>query len=396
MEMQWLFYSDTNARADMLEECLEKRDYKLKRVTYLDRLFDHLKKDPNVVLLIKANKVYNVYQLCEELSAKYPHLHIVLMIPDNMENAKKAMKAGASNTIRFSADKDEIREMIVHAEKNIQHRMRQADVTGIPLIAIDQRVVSISSTKGGAGRSSVTVNLAAALAEQGQRVAVLDGDIQFGDTAMYLNLKPKKTIYEWVKEGDNRAELDIDQFMTKHDSGVSILAAPSRPEFFEMITAADIQYAIEELKNIYQVILIDNTAAISEVQLQCLKASDEILVLSNGELPCVRNTRLYFDTLESLQLSHKAKLVHNRSGKKGAIDPKKMEEVIGASIFASLSEQEAIVSGSIQEGVPYVTSHPRKPVAKDMKALAAKLMAGTEEKEQKAEKKKKKMMAKAQ
>jgi pilus assembly protein CpaE len=396
MDMQWLFYSDTNARADLLEECLERRDYKLKRVTYLERLFDHLKKDPNAVLIIKANKIYNVYQLCEELSVKYPHVHIVLMIPDNMENAKKAMQAGASNTLRTSSDKDEIREMIIHAEKYVQHRMQREDVTELPLIAVDQRVIAVAGTKGGSGRSTSAVNLAVAFAAQGQRTAVLDGDIQFGDSAMYMNIKPKKTLYEWIKEGDNRKELDIDQFMTKHESGVSVFAAPSRPEFFEMITADDIQLALEELKKVYQVIIIDNSAAISEVHLQVLKEADDILLLTNGELPAVRSSRLYLDTMESMNLHNKVRLIHNRRKKKGGIEPKKMEELIGGSIFASLADQEAVVGASIQEGIPYVMSQPKKQVSKDMKALAGKLLSGSAEKPARKKKKTKKLLAEAQ
>jgi pilus assembly protein CpaE len=390
---QWLFYSDTNAKVDLLEESLQKRNYELTRLTYLERLFDYVKRESDVTLIIRASTVYNAYQLCEELSVKYPHIYIVLMIPDNMENARKAMQAGASNIIRFSADKEDIRSMIIHAEKYMQHRRQQADVTHMAAPILDQRVISVCSTKGGTGRSSTTVNLAAALTKEGRRTAVLDADIQFGDAAMYMDLRPRRTIYEWIKEGDNRTELDIDGFLTKHEEGVSVMPAPSRPEFFELVTAADIQLAIQELKKIYQVIIIDTSAAISEVQLQCLNDSDEILLLTEGSLPAVRNTKLYLDTLETMQLKEKVRLIHNREKKKGGMDPNKIAALAGQDIYFSLPDQQPLVEAAIEEGKPYVYAHPKKPLSKQMAGLARKILTGTE----KATKKpKKKLLSKAQ
>ncbi|WP_147803218.1 AAA family ATPase [Alkalicoccus halolimnae] len=387
MQFNWLFYSDTNAQADLLEEALQKRDQALKRVVYLERLFDYLKTESNAAVIIRAHTVYNAYQLCSELSVKYPQLYIVLIIPDNMENARKAMQAGASNTLRFSHDKDEVRDIIIHAEKYMNHRKQLEEITEMDPSLLDQKVISICSTKGGAGRTSFTVNLALALSGEGQRVAVLDGDVQFGDAAMYLDLRPRKTIYEWIKEGENRTELDIDSFMTKHDSGVSVMPAPSRPEFFEMVTADDIQLVIQEMKKIYQIILIDNSAAISEVQLQCLNESDEILLLTDGTLPCVRNTKLYADTLDSMELKEKVRLIHNRSRKKDGMDPKKIEELTGLNIYVSLPDQQQLVERSIEEGRPYVMDNPKKPLSKQVQGMARKLLTGSDEVHKKNSKK---------
>lgn len=347
----------------------------MKRITYLERLFDNLKKNSQVVLIIKANTVYNVYQLCEELSVKYPHVYMILMAPDNMENVKKAMQAGASNTLRFSSDKEEVREVIVQAEKYMHHRFNQEDTPSFQALANENRVISVCSTKGGVGRSSLTVNLAVGLAKQGQRVAVLDGDVQFGDVAMYFDLKPKKTIYEWVKEGEAREEIDIDKFMIKHDSGVSVLAAPGRPEFFEIITAQDIHMAIEEMKKIYSVILIDNSSYLSEIHLQCIEEADELLLITTGDLPSVRNMKLYIDTLASMNLNKKTRVVMNEKNKKSLIDEKKLTEITGLPIYLTLPNQGSIVEASINEGLPYVITHPRKPLAKAVLKLAGKILA---------------------
>jgi pilus assembly protein CpaE len=378
MDFQWLFYSDNNSKVDLLEETLQKKGYDLKRIVYLDRLFDILKKGSNVTLIIKAHTVYNAYQLCEELSIKYPHIYIVLMIPDNMENARKAMQAGAHNILRFSSGKEDIRDVVHQAEKYMYHRLQQEEVTSLPLTTLNQQVIAVTSTKGGAGRTSFTVNLAVVLAKQGQRVAVIDADIQFGDVAMYMNLRPKRTIYEWINEGDNREELDIDDYLTKHDSGVSVMPAPSRPEFFEVVSGEDIQLLVQELKKVYQVILIDVSAAISEVHLQGLQEADDIILMTDGSLPSLRNTKLYKETLENMQLTDKIRLIHTRIKKKSTIPSKKVEELSGLGIYGFIADQPQIVEASIAEGIPFVQGHPKKTVTKNIFKIASKLVTGVE------------------
>jgi len=313
-----------------------------------------------------------------------------------MENVKKAMQAGASNMLRFSANKDEVREAIVQAEKYMHHRFNQDDLHPLHVLANDNRVISVCGTKGGVGRSSLTVNLAIGLAKQGQRVAVLDGDVQFGDVAMYFDLKPKKTIYEWVKEGETRNELDIDKFMTMHESGVSVLAAPGRPEFFEIITATDIRMAIEQLKKVYTVILIDNSSYLSEIHLQCIEESDELLLLTTGDLPSVRNMKLYIDTLVSLDLNLEIRLIMNQKNRKSLIDEKKILEITGLPVYATLPKQENIVEASINEGQPYVIAHPKKPLSKEVLKLAGKLLSyRAKEQENRLRKKSKLSLAEA-
>ena len=91
----------------------------------------------------------------------------------------------------------------------------------------------------------------------GKKVAIIDGNLQFGEVAMYFNMKPKRTIYEWVKEGYGRQNYSISQYMTVSESDVSILAAPQRPEFFEGISEDHMKAAIEEAKKLFDIVLID-------------------------------------------------------------------------------------------------------------------------------------------
>lgn len=371
--MNWFYYSDTNAPANEIEELLIRKQYSLKSIFRVEDMHQSLVNNEQSVLFLKSNSKYNVYELCQEISVLYPHVYIIMIVPDNMENIKKAMHVGASDILRSSSEEEEIKEVILQAEKYMKHRASKDKVYSINLSKKDCRVISVSHPKGGTGRTSLIVNSAAAFAKQGQKVAVIDANFQFGDIALYFDLKPTRTIYEWVKEAYGRTNYSIDQYMVTHKSGVSILAAPPRPEFFEHINIEHMRTAIEEMKKLFDIILIDTPGYLSEIELFCLKSSEEILVLITNDLPVLRTTKLYIDTLDSLNLKGKVKLVENRAVKNKGINPKKIEEILGAELFATLPEQENIVRPSLNEGVPYIVSQPRSQIAIAVLKLTEKL-----------------------
>jgi pilus assembly protein CpaE len=376
--LHWYFYSDTNAPTEEIESILGKRQYTLKSFYRLEDLHEKLKQNYNVVLFIKSNTIYNVYDLCQEISIQCPHAYIIMVVPDNMENIKKAMHVGASDILRYSSDIDEKKEAVIQAEKYMSQRMEQDGDSTFNVIK-NSKVISVCSTKGGVGRTMLTVNLATAMAKQGKQVAILDANLQFGDVAMFFDLKPKQTIYEWVKEGYERENYLIDKYLIRHESSVSILAAPPRPEFFEMITENHMKKAVEELKRKFDIILIDTPAYLSEVSLQCLEHSDEILLLLTGDLPVLRSSKLLMDTLETFQLNTKVKPILNREMKNKKTDAKKIEELLGGSIYATIPNQENLIASSINEGIPFIQSYPRTPLSKSILLLATNLTVSTDQ-----------------
>ncbi len=314
MTIHWVYFSDTNTPPGEIKTLLEKNNFHLTATNEIQRLHSLLIGNKQSVLFIKAHTLFNVYDLCQEISALYPHVYIILIAPDNMENLRKAMLMGASDTMRSSYEPEELAEAVNHAKKFMQHRASKEN-SFINLVKEKSRVIAVSSPKGGVGRTVLTVNLAVAFARMGKKVAIIDGNLQFGEVAMYCNLKPKRTIYEWVKEGYGRPNYSIDQYMTVSESDVSVLAAPHRPEFFEGISEEHVKVAIEEAKKLFDVVLIDMPIYLSEIHLRCLDLADEILLLSINEISILRLSQLYLETLESIKLKDKVKLILNRTGK---------------------------------------------------------------------------------
>ncbi len=80
----------------------QNKQYSLTNIDKVEDMHEHLLQHQQSVLILKAESKYNVYELCQEVSVLYPHVYIVLIVPENMENMKKAMQVGASDLLRTS------------------------------------------------------------------------------------------------------------------------------------------------------------------------------------------------------------------------------------------------------------------------------------------------------
>ncbi|MEW9051421.1 MAG: AAA family ATPase [Neobacillus sp.] len=385
MSINWVYFSDTNTPPGEIKVLLEKSSFELTTTNEIEKLHSLLIEHNQSVLFLKAHTMFNVYDLCQEISARYPHVYIILIVPDNFENLRKAMLMGASDTLRSSFELEELSEAINHAKKFMQHRASK-DTSFINLKKEMNKIIAVTSPKGGVGRTVLTVNLAVALARMGKKVAVIDANLQFGEVAMYCNIKPKRTIYEWVKEGYGRPNYTIDQYMSVSESDVSILAAPQRPEFFEGITDEHLKSAIEEAKEAYDVVLIDMPIYLSEIHLRCLDLADEILLLTVNELSVLRLSQLYLETLDSINLKDKVKLVLNKYVKGQNLESNKIEDIFGLGIYHSLPEHASVANASINAGYPFILSNSRSNLGKSVVKLSEKLFESANGKEGKKEK----------
>jgi pilus assembly protein CpaE len=374
MSINWVYFSDTGSSPGDFKKLLEKQQYHVLAANQFEKLHPLFSENNQSVLFLDAYTKYNVYDLCQEISALYPHVYIILVLPEEMENLKKAMLMGASDTLRSTYNLGELSEAVANAKKFMDHRAK-IEPNLNKLVKEKSRVIAVSGPKGGVGRTVVTVNLAVAFAKMGLKVAVIDANLQFGEVGIFYNVKPKRTIYEWVKEGYGRPDYSLNQYMTLVDGDVAVLAAPNRPEFFEGISEKHMKDALEEAKTLFDVILIDMPVYLSDIHLRCLGLSDEILLLTLNEISGLRLCQLYLETLETIQLKEKVKLVINCNAKGQGLELKKIEEILATNVFHTLPEQASNVSSSIKTGQPFMLTNARSTIGKAIMNLTEKLAA---------------------
>src|SRR3954471_8997633 len=196
------------------------------------------------------------------------------------------------------------------------------------------RILAFYGAKGGVGTTTIAINAAIALhRELGRRVALVDGNLQFGDHRVFLDLGlDRKSIVDVVQAPSIDVDL-LKHVLVRHDSGVDLLLAPPSPETAELVSQDDLPQILEQLRTLYDYVLIDIDKRLDEVNLRVLDAADTIFVVMTADLSCLKNVRLVLETISHLGYEQeKVRLVLNRSNAFTGINVKNAEGALQRTI----------------------------------------------------------------
>lgn len=372
MDIRWLGLTDNTKSIARVDSAMKEFGSSIQWFTDEDRFRMELEEVEHAVVFLKSSPSYDMYDLCRGFTLFYPLVCTVLLVPEDELDLKKAMRVGAVDVIRLSSREAEIIDAIREAEKTVQ--LKSSRVNNKEEKKEYARVITVCSTKGGVGKSTTAVNLATAFSKRLFHVAILDLDLQFGDISIMFDVKPKRTIYDWVNEEYTMARNYMDRLVITHeDSGVDIVPSPLRPEFAEVIKGEHIEELIRQLREKYDVVVIDTSPVLLEPGLIALENSRDILLVVTRDLPTLKNSRLHIETMESLGLTDKVRLVLNRDSRAKGLKIETCEEILQRPIYARIPDDEKVVSTSVNQGVPFVLSNPRTAVSKSIFTLAEQL-----------------------
>ena len=232
------------------------------------------------------------------------------------------------------------------------------------------RVFTVFSPKGGVGKTTMAVNLGLSLSLGGSRVCVLDLDLAFGDVAITLQLIPEHTIAEAV---DSEHDLDfsmIETLLTRHPSGLTILAAPTHPEGRDRVSASLVRRVIQTLRHNFDFLVIDTPPGFDDQVLGAFDETDECIIVATLDVPTIKNTKVAIETLDLLHLVPSNRhLVLNRADEEVGLAKVNVEEILGMKVSVSLPSATAVANAT-NHGQPIVLSKPEHPVSKAINALA--------------------------
>ncbi|HUV75013.1 MAG TPA: P-loop NTPase, partial [Anaerolineae bacterium] len=239
-----------------------------------------------------------------------------------------------------------------------------------PVTAREGEIVCVYSPKGGAGCSTIATNLALALQDGDGRAALVDGNLQFGDVSVLLNLQPSRTISDVVPHVDSLDADFLNDVMLTHPSGMKILLAPPRPDVAEMVTADDMREILKHLCLLYDYTIVDTASYLDDIALTVLEVSDWILLVATPEIPAIKNVRLALEALDALDYLNKTRLVVNMIGRKDGITEKDIVTHIKHPVFATIPRDNGTVSSAANQGVPVMVSNQKSLVARSIGKLA--------------------------
>jgi len=235
-------------------------------------------------------------------------------------------------------------------------------------------IVTLFSPKGGVGRTTLAYNIAVALG-QDHRVCLIDGSLQFSDLRGLLRV-PAVAPSIVNLPTDQIRDQDISDVMWKDPSGIDILLAPPRVEMAEMVTTRDIEKVLSLLRQLYEFVIIDTRAALSEDVLVFLDSADLILQVLTYDSMAIRSLAMSAETFTAIGYPpSKLATVLNRSDSSGGFDKADVEQALGSKIDFEIVSDGHLVLASNNEGIAFVSSSPESPIAQGVKRISDSLAA---------------------
>jgi pilus assembly protein CpaE len=239
-------------------------------------------------------------------------------------------------------------------------------------------MIVICSAKGGIGRTVLAVNLAVALTKKNIQISVLDGNFQFGDVAIAMDLHPTFSIKDVVEDIETMDRFALAGYLIHHGSGVKVMAAPERPEFADLVTPAVIERVCDLLLSHHDYLLVDTGVGLQDRTLQFIEKADQVFVMTTLEMTSIKNTKLMLETMDLLGCRQKAQVVINRSTMESVIKTTDAQEILNEELPIYIPNDFQIVSQSLNIGIPFVLNHAKTDIAKSIFKMAEQLISRRE------------------
>src|SRR5512132_3191795 len=269
--------------------------------------------NPDLVLMDINMPYMDGIAATEAIRAKQPAVQVVILSVQSDQNyMRRSMLAGARDFLTKPPMGDELISAIRRAGSMAQtERSKVAQININPISATPGvlagygapkgKVITIYSPKGGTGCTTIAVNLALTLHNEDTRVALVDGNLQFGDVAVFMNEQGKNTIIDLAPRAEELDPEIVEEVMLKHAaSGLHILAAPGRPEYAEKVSSGQFTRVLEYLSQIYSYVVVDTTSHLNDVTLAAIDVSDLMVLVTTQDIPSIKNCRLFLDLLQTM------------------------------------------------------------------------------------------------
>ena len=153
------------------------------------------------------------------------------------------------------------------------------------------KVISISSVKGGVGKTTMTINLAGIYYLLGNKVLIIDADFFSGGVSTWLDIRNKRDIYMLVSNIANNKYTLLKDYVTPYNSGIDIISSPRDPRSAMKIDSKYIPVILELAKEEYDVILVDTNHIMNELNLMILDNSYMSLLIVTNDLIDLKNMK---------------------------------------------------------------------------------------------------------
>lgn len=243
------------------------------------------------------------------------------------------------------------------------------------------RIITVTSGKGGVGKSNFVVNIGIALQKMNKKVLILDADMGMGNDDVLMGFLPRYNVYDIIFE-----DKTIEEVVIEGPFGVKLLPGGTGVSKFEEVTEQERDTFIEKLSALVDLdyIIMDTGAGISRSVLGFITCCEELIVITTPEPTSLTDAYSLIKAVKHFKLKDSAKLVVNKvlDRKEGEITFNKFSNAVNKFLgikleyLGCMSEDKRLVQ-AVRSQNPFLISYPNSDVAKDINSIANKI-AGLE------------------
>jgi pilus assembly protein CpaE len=233
------------------------------------------------------------------------------------------------------------------------------------------RVVAVLSPCGGSGASMLAASISTVLAQEHGQSGLVDLRLGVADLTSMLDVRPTRTLADLCDHVTRLDQSLFDQFLTRHSSGVQLLAAPIQDEDIQRVTAKGVRRALALARVRFPRVLVDMGSLLGPEQIEVLWQADVILLVVRLDYTSVRNARRMVDALIELGIARdRMQLVLNGYGQRRQLEVEQAEVAIGMKAAHRVPYDAAAVNLAVNGGIPVVLKCRFSRITRSIRTLA--------------------------
>lgn len=285
------------------------------------------------------------------------------------------VRAGAHDVIPLPLAIDELETSLAPIREQMIARQQHLAMSNAKLVSFIKSVGGVGAT---ALASQLAVRFAAEEASHGRQACLIDLDVQFGDAAFQLGLRPKLSIADLLEAG---SRLDSDLLraaITEHPSGLKVIAAPPEMMPLEGISSDQVVELVDLARREFGTVFVDLPANWTNWSLSLLARSDLVLLITELTIPSLHRAKRQLDLMRTQELGDlPLRVVANRFEKSAlrTVKAADVAEVLGHELSYTVANEPALMRTAIDQGIPIGEVKRRSAVGRDIDSLSVAVAA---------------------
>jgi pilus assembly protein CpaE len=324
---------------------------------------------PAAVFIDLQEDVETGLALARHLASGSQALAVVLLGPLlSAEALLAAMRAGVAEFIPLPVNRKAVLDALP--------RVREKLPGGGDAPGAIAKVFTFFSAKGGSGATTVVTNLAIEVHKRtGKKTLLVDLDPELGEVSLLLGVQPQFNFVDLVQNFHRMDTGLLASYIEQHASGVNLLSAPYHPDKAAAVSEDQVRSILAYLRTQYDYIFVD-AKSFGPSTLAAFEQSNDVFLVATVDLPSLRNIQRGLPLIRRVMPrgDEQVRLVINRYNPNDEITLKDVQKTLGLPVYATLANDYEAVIASINSGKPVVLQVGKSLVARDLKALAGRLV----------------------